>query len=398
MDTSNLAHATLHAWLRASGYAATLQAFEQDTQRLGTWTPTAATDSAAPDLRALIEAWQSEQRAKQAAADAARQRSSGALPTSPLALVLRGPAQLPYRVVKTHRALHSSNMLSITLVALPERRFDTALARYATQWKHLICTTAADGRIVFAEASSGEMLECFEPSSQAHGAAVLCVEQNPVYRRELVSSGIDSRIVVWDLLKRAPIQTLTHHNKHVVKVAFSTDGNWLASCAGDRTVRIYNRREVNATSTTQQEDTQSDQEAEEQDIQVRYKLVHTIQTRTSPEALLFVCAATAPPSADEPQAASSAKTRNWLAFTIRESCCIYYCALPLDGAEHASGETSEADLPDLFAKLDVSSASPTPAFAVLRFNTNINVNVSRVHSCVEPSITDPRHDQHRTSM
>ncbi|HEU4388240.1 MAG TPA: serine/threonine-protein kinase, partial [Blastocatellia bacterium] len=55
----------------------------------------------------------------------------------------------------------------------------------------------------------------------------------------LVSVGEDSRIIVWDFVRRTRLATLTDHSAWVVSVAFSPDGKWFVTGGYDRKAIVW---------------------------------------------------------------------------------------------------------------------------------------------------------------
>lgn len=417
VDAHSMALAAIARFLHEEGYTTALEAFTREAQQVAGWTWPSASP-AGIDLRNLVEV-HIAQRKQNALAEEKKRHGRGQLSAAPLLspaeLVLPGPATLPYSLVKTHASLHASNILSLSVVTLPTRSFSTTQAEYVTQSRKLLCSTAADKTVVFSEPESGEMVEVLEPAPPAaaaaasapsadgggsaaagHSAAVLCTAQHPIEQRELVSSGMDAKVIIWDLLHRRTVQTLSHHTKFVVRCAYSPKGQYLATCSYDKTVRVYRR--AMAQRQAEDEDT-----VEVPLIEPRYELVHTVETRNNPEALVFVRAPLAPAADDvgvrskdrvlgeRGESAPSfdnaslsllevPRQRTWLAYTMRSDSFVHYLALPLDAdadidegqARANDAETSVDETGKRLAHMSVASPSTvTPAWEVVSFNTNL---------------------------
>ncbi len=156
-------------------------------------------------------------------------------------------------------------------------------------------TTAADKRIVFSNKTTGEVEELLEDTRDGHQAAVLCVAQDPQDPRCLISSGMDARVVVWDLLTRKPIQVLKEHSKFVVKVAVSETGEYMASIGYDKKVVVYRRKHDTRFKIFSRQEDEDGEEEEVEDLKgERYEKVFEMETQTNPEAILFVRAGLSP--------------------------------------------------------------------------------------------------------
>src|SRR5262245_4389791 len=58
----------------------------------------------------------------------------------------------------------------------------------------------------------------------------------------LAAAFIDHTTVLWDVAKREQFGTLRGHRERVVDVAFSPDGDWIATASLDYTARIWETR------------------------------------------------------------------------------------------------------------------------------------------------------------
>lgn len=214
-DPNQLAHKLIARYLRLAGYASTLSSFENEAQIAG-YRVTKSGDTEQDngiDLLSVTESYLSGVHAiqKQAKHDAKAQAALSVLTQS-----LPGPSTLPYKLVKSHSQLHSSNILTVSSIHLPRRWFDSARAEYRSEWKRCFVTSAADKRVVISDVQSGEMVEVLEGQ---HKAAVLSVAQagartlskykgkekcdlslNSVVGRLLATAGMDGHVVLYDLV------------------------------------------------------------------------------------------------------------------------------------------------------------------------------------------------------
>jgi hypothetical protein len=414
VDNRQIAHAAIARFLEQEGYQSTLESFQKDAERAGwTWPETEerskAESSQWVSLEGLIELHQSNIALEKQQRLLARRLLS----KSPTELTLAGPSTLDFQVKKTHTDLHNSNILFLSVVTLPTRYFSTSDAQYVTSNTKLLCSTAADKRIVFSDAETGEMVEVFEPgkgtaADDLHSAAVLWTAQNPNKGREFVSCGMDGKVIVWDLLHRQPIQCLRHHTKFVVKCAFSPLGDYLASCSYDKTIKIYQRQGSSTNPVPRSNGVDSDEEADEMPplLDTRYELVHTVTVPHNPESILFVRAGPRPSKSDlglgkEEQVLGSSSTqeeedddesaskRTWLAYTIRSDSFVHYIALPMSADN--GDESAVAEVTSSLADSKIVDKLPvTPDWNQLHFNTNQNrgdfhVSYSLMHMTLHPS-------------
>jgi len=107
--------------------------------------------------------------------------------------------------------------------------------------------------------------------------------------------------------------------KFVVRVAFSSDGKYLAVASYDHSVRVYEATNADIEEVEVIDDT--DDAALAADPGMRYELLHTAKTEANPEALLF-----------HPRT-------EWLLYTVRASHELHYLRLPTPAAASVAQDT-----------------------------------------------------------
>ncbi|SPO30260.1 uncharacterized protein UTRI_05724 [Ustilago trichophora] len=399
-DLTVASHLIVEQFLLSQGYTSSASQLRADAATSGLTLPTlpSHTDQSL-DLRHLVESYRSSIRAderKRRAEQLAATHATRAI-ADPLTLTLPGPATLPFKLEQTHSTLHASNILSIAKLELPRRHFDTSSARYINTIQKCLVTTAADKRIVFSNAQTGEVQEILE-SRDGHQAAVLSVAQDPQDPRCLISSGMDARVVVWDLVTRKVVQVLGEHGKFVVKVAVSPTGEYLASIGYDKKVVIYRRIQNTSFSATAGNSGGGNEEEEEEEEEVeelkgpRYEKAFEMETQTNPEAILFVRAGLSPEAPAEASDVGSSnigvgagagevmihearEKRTWLCFTVRNDCFIHYIALPTSAdssVENITADLSSTSLNSTRKPFPTTNSAAVPDWSLHSFNTNPN--------------------------
>lgn len=241
---------------------------------------------------------------------------------------LPGPSNLPHRILQTHSHLSASNLLSISSITLPIRRFETRPTdgsdpRFITTFKPCLAVTAADKRVLFFDSQDGEILSTLEPvktpSEMGHTAPVLEMCQHPVEKRELVTIGMDGKIILWDLLQGGSVhqEVIGAHARFVTRCQWSSSGVWLATAGYDKKINVFKRAVETPARTT---DVDMDEE-EEDDLEVapltsRLDLVQTLTTKKNPEAICFV----------------EHRAKTYLAWSQREDCFLHYLEIPSDSS------------------------------------------------------------------
>lgn len=318
---SQICHNIVASYLRCHGLFKTLAALEEESQPTTDTTSSTTYQNVPYDLRTLVE-----HAASSASAQAAADMKSNEPEEINVAFAsLSTNSRTSYAIERTLDHLHMSNILSVVPVTYPGVE------------GACIATTGADKRIVITHVESGELVGLLEPTSQSacgvhgHRAAVLAVCQHPTAPQYMATAGMDGLVVVWDMRRDVPIQTLGDHKRYAVRVAFSEDGMFMSSAGYDKAIHIYAN--------------QSEQ-GNEQPYFVR---IHTIETQMKPEALLFV---QGPMTPDTQANASQERVRPWLVYTVRDRVELHYVALPHEGAEGSETEAA------------------TPNWSILTFNTN----------------------------
>jgi eukaryotic-like serine/threonine-protein kinase len=73
---------------------------------------------------------------------------------------------------------------------------------------------------------------------KGHRGAVNCIAISADWKR-IISGGEDRIVGIWDIEKRAEIQTLVGHKSQVLSVAFSPDGMRVVSGDKDKTIMVW---------------------------------------------------------------------------------------------------------------------------------------------------------------
>lgn len=257
-----------------------------------------------PDLRTIVEEWQSAMLASQLAqtsisTEKPTQTSLDELMTVPLADAARLTD-----VRKTLSTVSASNLLGVSYVAqAPKRAFDTATASYRSWHVPRLFVTGVDRTLKTVDLETGDVDQLFQP----HKAAILSFEQHPTRRRYILTSSMDASAALTDMITGQEVQRFTHA-KFVVRCGFSPDGKWMATASYDRTIVLYEEESAPLVGADDAIDDEDDPELASEP-QIRYRVRHTINLRSNPECVVFH------PSGSH------------LIYTRRSSHLLYYVAL-----------------------------------------------------------------------
>ncbi|WRT70093.1 uncharacterized protein IL334_007087 [Kwoniella shivajii] len=268
-----------------------------------------------PDLRMLVEDYLSTQIAKDLGEIQVDERMEQAMDgswrgwTTKEMMKVPLPAQVSLSAVKRSiEGISAMNLLTVGEGRIPKRIFDTTSASYRVSYTPSIITTSVDKTLKIIDYKTGEVDRILEP----HKAAILSFAVHPQNPRYLLTGSMDGTSVLTDIITCQQLQSFKS-TKFVVRVAFSSDGTYMATASYDHSIVVY-RAVASALPPPSDDDDipldESDDPALACDPTLRYQEVYRIKVESNPEAILF-----------HPQS-------TWLLYTVRSSHLLYYVRLP----------------------------------------------------------------------
>ncbi|GAA6001598.1 hypothetical protein JCM10207_006744 [Rhodosporidiobolus poonsookiae] len=224
-------------------------------------------------------------------------------------LEVRG--KLPDRVRTAVK--EATNVLSVTRGTLPRRSWDSSELRFRSEHIPCIFTTAVDRSLKVYSADSFELLDSFSLPSPA-----LSIVQHPQdeQARYIACATMEGSLSVIDLVTREVKVKAKDHTKYIVRVTWSSDGRYLVTLGYDKLVQVY-RFSLSAASFADAPALLDDEAPDPLALNpaVSLKLVKSVNTRTNPEAAVFL-----PDS-------------RWLVYSAREDHLLHYLEMPAEGGE-----------------------------------------------------------------
>ncbi|KAK4057295.1 hypothetical protein OIO90_001792 [Microbotryomycetes sp. JL221] len=173
-----------------------------------------------------------------------------------------------------------ANVLSVKVTSLPRRQWNSTQQRFLNQQLDCIMTASVDKTVKFYTRDTFQLVETF-----SFETPVLSTVSYPRQCDRLFAAAtMDGTVIVVDVVTRQRVVTLKHHSKYVPKLAFSPDGKWFASLGYDKQIVLY---QVTETLHCQEQDSDEDDKLATTP-QLSFIKRHTINTRTNPEACVFL--------------------------------------------------------------------------------------------------------------
>ncbi|OCF61437.1 hypothetical protein L486_01085 [Kwoniella mangroviensis CBS 10435] len=302
---------TLIAYYLAQNYPSVLPSFLSASHTA----PPDLTQPPKPDLKTLVEDYISEQLVKDLGhveidedMEPATDGSWRGWSNKDIVKMSLAPEVTLQGVRRSIEGISAMNLLTVGAERVPRRLFDTTTASYRATYTPSIITTSVDKTVRIIDYNTGEVDRILEP----HKAAVLSFALHPQNPRYMLTGSMDGTTVLTDLITSQPLQTFKS-TKFVVRVAFSPDGHFMATCSYDHHIVVYKANGSAVPPPLDEDDIPLDDTDDlllASEPTLRYHEVHRIKVDSNPEAILF-----------HPES-------TWLMYTLRSSHLLYYARLP----------------------------------------------------------------------
>ncbi|GAA5928945.1 hypothetical protein JCM1841_006424 [Sporobolomyces salmonicolor] len=214
-------------------------------------------------------------------------------------------AVLPTKVETVVR--EGSNLLAVKKGVMPRKKWDSAELQFKSDTVPCILTTSVD-RTLKLWSTSSRSFELLDSHSFSSPVLSFTQHPQPASARFVACGTMEGSLSIVDLVTREVVVKVKDHNKYIVCVAWSPDGNYLATLGHDKLVHVYSvSLSFPITSSSPSCD---DAQAEADSPTVKLALAQTLHPRTSPEAAVFL-----PDS-------------QWLVWTARDDHLLHYLGMP----------------------------------------------------------------------
>ncbi|CAG8642777.1 6730_t:CDS:2 [Ambispora leptoticha] len=191
-----------------------------------------------------------------------------------------GDENIPRFLYDTFNQIHDSSILSVRTQNLPVTNFLEGENEYAYSDVTAIVSGSADKCIKFTSLLTRDTFNTL----QIHKSPVLCVDFHPDYPTLMLSSSMDSTVLV-NVHTNETIQTFKEDSKYVVHARFSPDGLMFAT-AYDHTVNFY--KMIPSAVPDTPKSPASPRSPTFNQIDIKYVKVHSMKLTGNVEAFCFL--------------------------------------------------------------------------------------------------------------
>ncbi|ORX91966.1 WD40 repeat-like protein [Basidiobolus meristosporus CBS 931.73] len=138
----------------------------------------------------------------------------------------QGDGRFPTVLANSYDTIHSGNILTAQIHHVPqEDGTDQAT----------IVSGSTDRSIKLTDYNNEQTINLLTH----HNAAILSTDFHPLHPKLLLSGGMDQTVQLVDIETNDVLQSFKNHTRYVVKVKFSPNGQYFASCSYDKTFNLY---------------------------------------------------------------------------------------------------------------------------------------------------------------